>query len=62
MYKAIPIKALQIKGEKMERQTPSDGWKNSYTVDYLMSACFSSSSINILNATSFMIVSLSNMQ
>ena len=40
VYKAIPIKALQIKGEKMERQTPSDGWKNSYTVDYLMSACW----------------------
>ncbi len=40
IYKATPIKALQIKGENMEIQVPPKIWENSYPVDYLMSACW----------------------
>ncbi len=40
VYKAIPIEVLQKKGEKMEMQNPPREIQDSYTVDYLMSACW----------------------
>ena len=40
IFKAIPIKALQTKGEEMEIQKPNDPCAESYPVDYLMSACW----------------------
>lgn len=40
IYKAIPIKALQVKGERMERQSKPGPNSTSYPVDYLMSACW----------------------
>lgn len=40
LYKAIPIKALQVKGEAMENQNPDNPGAESYPVDYLMSACW----------------------
>ena len=37
-YKAVPIKRIQAKGEKMEIQSPTSPDAVSYPVDYLMSA------------------------
>ena len=39
-YKAVPIKAVQAKGEALEIQTPLNPDADSYPVDYLMSACW----------------------
>lgn len=40
IYKGVPIKSLQAKGEAMEIQKPSSPDVESYPVDYLMSACW----------------------
>lgn len=40
IYKAVPIKSLQLKGEMMEKQVPPEEGLESYPVDYLMSACW----------------------
>lgn len=40
VYKAIPIKSLQEKGEEMEIQKPPTPGAMSYPVDYLISACW----------------------
>lgn len=40
IYKAIPIKVVQEKGESLEAQKPEDLNATSYLVDYLMSACW----------------------
>lgn len=40
VYKGIPIKSLQVKGEEMEIQRPPYPGAESYPVDYLMSACW----------------------
>lgn len=40
LYKGIPIKTLQKLGEKMELQSPKYDDLSSYSVDYLMSACW----------------------
>ncbi|MGN0160215.1 MAG: glycosyltransferase family 2 protein [Lachnospiraceae bacterium] len=40
IYKAIPSKSLQKKGEDMEKQIPPYPSMESYVVDYLMSACW----------------------
>ncbi|MCQ2515542.1 MAG: glycosyltransferase family 2 protein [Saccharofermentans sp.] len=40
LYKALPFKSLQKKGEEIERQLPPNEEMESYPVDYLMSACW----------------------
>lgn len=40
IYKAIPCRKFNKKGEAMERQSPPLVNQDSYTVDYLMSACW----------------------
>lgn len=40
IYKAVPIKSIQKKGETMEVQLPSEPNAESFPVDYLMSACW----------------------
>lgn len=40
LYKACPVKSVQAKGERMEKQEPSSPNAASYPVDYLMSACW----------------------
>ena len=40
LYKAIPIKSVQKKGEALETQKPKCAGMTSYPVDYLMSACW----------------------
>ena len=40
IYKGVPIKSLQVKGEAMEIQEPPFPDAESYPVDYLMSACW----------------------
>lgn len=40
IYKAVPSKNLQKKGEVMEKQIPPHPNMESYAVDYLMSACW----------------------
>lgn len=40
VYKGIPIKSVQAKGEAMEIQRPPYPEAESYPVDYLMSACW----------------------
>lgn len=40
VYKAVPIKSLQAKGEAMEIQKPPANDVVSYPVDYLISACW----------------------
>lgn len=40
VYKGVPIKSLQAKGEAMEIQHPPSPDAESYPVDYLMSACW----------------------
>jgi len=40
IYKALPVKSLQKRGELMEIQRPPYPGAASYSVDYLMSACW----------------------
>ena len=39
-YKACPVKAVQARGEAMEKQEPPRPGMTSWPVDYLMSACW----------------------
>ena len=40
LYKACPVKAVQARGEAMEKQEPPRPSMTSWPVDYLMSACW----------------------
>jgi GT2 family glycosyltransferase len=40
LYKAVPVKSVQKKGEALEVQEPPRPGMTSYPVDYLMSACW----------------------